>query len=173
MNVEQGFSQVDHESVNCVVKWYNSAKGYGFAVAPDLSEDVLLHRSILEEAGFSSIADGVAVTLNTQKTKTGTRATKILSVRLLTNGAAKPDEDTREYCKETIPVRVRWFDTNKGYGFVNEFGHSTDIFVGQDALRTSGLQSVETGEALSVEVFENEGKYSVHRVLRWDLLTPL
>ena len=35
------------------VKFYNSAKGYGFFVADDGQGDVLLHVSCLEAAGFA------------------------------------------------------------------------------------------------------------------------
>ena len=40
------------------VKWFNTAKGYGFIAPADGSKDVFVHISALERAGLSSLNDG-------------------------------------------------------------------------------------------------------------------
>ncbi len=40
------------------VKWFNSAKGFGFIQPEDGSKDVFLHVSAVESAGLQSPADG-------------------------------------------------------------------------------------------------------------------
>ncbi len=40
------------------VKWFNSAKGFGFIQPEDGSKDVFLHVSAVEGAGLQSPADG-------------------------------------------------------------------------------------------------------------------
>jgi cold shock protein len=43
------------------VKWYNTAKGYGF-IAPDAGgKDVFVHASALEAAGIRGLIDGQKV----------------------------------------------------------------------------------------------------------------
>src|SRR5918993_4205639 len=43
------------------VKWYNTTKGFGFVVPEAGGEEVFLHRSILERAGLTELAEGTRV----------------------------------------------------------------------------------------------------------------
>ena len=43
------------------VKWFNSTKGYGFIQPDDGSSDIFVHISAVEQAGFSNLADGQAI----------------------------------------------------------------------------------------------------------------
>ena len=40
------------------VKWYNSAKGYGFIQPDDGSNDAFVHMSAVERAGLSDLREG-------------------------------------------------------------------------------------------------------------------
>ena len=42
------------------VKWFNADKGYGF-IAPESGEDVFVHFSAIQAAGYRSLAEGQAV----------------------------------------------------------------------------------------------------------------
>ena len=43
------------------VKWFNSAKGYGFIEPEDGSKDAFVHISAVERAGLSGLTDGQKV----------------------------------------------------------------------------------------------------------------
>ncbi len=43
------------------VKWFNSAKGYGFIQPDDGSNDVFVHMSAVERAGLSGLREGQKV----------------------------------------------------------------------------------------------------------------
>jgi len=43
------------------VKWYNSTKGFGFVTPDQGGEELFLHRSVLEQAGLSRLAEGTRV----------------------------------------------------------------------------------------------------------------
>lgn len=43
------------------VKWFNATKGYGF-IKPDAgSQDVFVHISAVEKAGYSNLAEGTRI----------------------------------------------------------------------------------------------------------------
>jgi CspA family cold shock protein len=42
------------------VKWFNAEKGYGF-IAPESGEDVFVHFSAIQSAGYRSLDEGQAV----------------------------------------------------------------------------------------------------------------
>ena len=57
---------------NGTVKWFNTAKGYGFIAPEDGSKDVFVHITALEKAGLRRLDDGqkVSFELATEKGKT-------------------------------------------------------------------------------------------------------
>ncbi len=53
---------------------------------------------------------------------------------------------------------VKWFNSNKGYGFITPENGSKDVFVHITALEKSGLHEVNEGQKISYEVESNKGK---------------
>jgi CspA family cold shock protein len=49
-----------------IVKFFNSAKGYGFIQPEDGSKDVFVHVSALERAGIHSLSEGQKVSFDTE-----------------------------------------------------------------------------------------------------------
>ena len=54
------------------VKWYNHAKGYGFIQPEDGRDDVFVHISAVERAGWDSLTEGqrISYELETRRGKT-------------------------------------------------------------------------------------------------------
>ena len=46
---------------------------------------------------------------------------------------------------------VKWFDPNKGCGFIRP-GYGSDVFVHISALQASGLQTLQEGEAVEFDI---------------------
>ncbi len=47
---------------------------------------------------------------------------------------------------------VKWFNTDKGYGFIQPEGGSRDVFVHISALERSGLNSLKDGQKINYEL---------------------
>ena len=62
------------------VKWFNTAKGYGFIAPDDGSKDAFVHISALERAGLSSLSEGQKVSYELQPGQNGKYSAENLSV---------------------------------------------------------------------------------------------
>jgi CspA family cold shock protein len=58
------------------VKWFNDAKGYGFVSRPN-GEDVFVHFSAIQSAGFKSLQEGQAVQFEVVKGPKGLQAESV------------------------------------------------------------------------------------------------
>jgi cold shock protein len=61
------------------VKWFNADKGYGF-ISPESGEDVFVHFSAIQAAGFRSLDEGQTVEFETQAGPKGPQATNVRPV---------------------------------------------------------------------------------------------
>ena len=61
------------------IKWFNSARGYGF-IEQEGSKDVFLHVSALEEAGIDTLQEGEAITFEIGENKGKENAINIKKV---------------------------------------------------------------------------------------------
>jgi cold shock protein len=53
------------------VKWFNSAKGFGFIKPDDGAADVFVHISAVERAGLANLAEGAKVTYELEQGRNG------------------------------------------------------------------------------------------------------
>lgn len=53
------------------VKWFNTAKGYGFIAPDDGGKDVFVHVSAVQSAGLTGLADNQKVEFELQSGKDG------------------------------------------------------------------------------------------------------
>ena len=63
-----------------IVKWFNSAKGFGFIEPEDGSKDAFVHISAVERAGLSSLNEGQKVSFELQAGRDGKSSAENLSV---------------------------------------------------------------------------------------------
>lgn len=60
------------------VKWFNDAKGFGFIAPQDGSDDVFVHHSSIQGAGFKTLQEGQTVQFESQRGPKGLSATRVL-----------------------------------------------------------------------------------------------
>ena len=64
---------------NGTVKWFNDAKGYGF-ITTERGEDVFVHFSAIQAAGFRSLPEGAQVEFDLVEGPKGLQAANVTTV---------------------------------------------------------------------------------------------
>ena len=61
------------------VKWFNESKGFGFLTRED-GTDVFVHYSSIQDNGFKSLAEGDAVSFETENGPKGLKAINVVKL---------------------------------------------------------------------------------------------
>jgi cold shock protein len=146
--------------VRGVVKWFNPEKGFGFVELSDGSEDAFLHGSVLAQSGINPVQPGETLELRVGPGHKGPHVTEVLSVDNTT--AAVPMASGRSRAQATTlngpsveeTGTVKWFNAERGYGFIALANGEKDVFVHVSALERSGLTSLSEGQQVVIDVVE-------------------
>lgn len=152
----------DVREIGGVVKWFNTVKGFGFVTPSDGSSDAFLHLSVLRDAGFSTLLPGTTIRCEVSQRSKGLQVTRIVDVDESTatpapapagNSGAHPQELLGP-AGDFVDATVKWFNPEKGYGFVCQSENDRDVFVHMVTLRRSGVRELEAGQAVKVRIAE-------------------
>ena len=55
---------------------------------------------------------------------------------------------------------VKWFNSQKGFGFIKSDNGGEDVFVHISAVQEAGLQSLQENQKVTFEVVDNRGRKS-------------
>ena len=145
--------------VRGVVKWFNAEKGFGFVIPDDGSADIFLHHSVLREVGLSVIESGATLVCAVDSGMKGRQALRVFEVDSSTatprvghrpRPAAfeQPRHAPLSDIGDFVVATVKWFNPNKGYGFLSLNDGSPDIFVHMRTLRQLGIVALDRGDWL-------------------------
>ncbi|HBS41446.1 MAG TPA: cold shock domain protein CspD [Oceanospirillales bacterium] len=73
------------------VKWFNNAKGYGFILCDETSEDLFAHYSVIEMDGYRTLKAGQPVEFNVKPSDKGLHA---IDIRVVTDDAESSQESS-------------------------------------------------------------------------------
>ncbi|HWV52787.1 cold-shock protein [Pseudorhodoplanes sp.] len=59
---------------------------------------------------------------------------------------------------------VKWFNSTKGYGFIQPDGGGKDVFVHISAVEKIGLRGLNEGQKIQYEIVANRGKESAENL---------
>ena len=56
----------------------------------------------------------------------------------------------------SLKGKIKWFNSKKGYGFIEREDKEKDVFVHASSAREAGLKFLNEGDELTFEIFEGE-----------------
>ena len=150
----QGGAPSSSPSTDASVTWFNSDKGFGFVQANDGSE-AFLHIRALEAAGHNSVPPGARLKVKIGQGLKGPQVMEVLEVDLSTAQTSKPAPTSRPQSPADGPGTegegtVKWYNAEKGFGFIGLDNGAKDVFVHATTVARSGLATLSEGQRLVV-----------------------
>ncbi|HUN50732.1 MAG TPA: cold shock domain-containing protein [Candidatus Sulfotelmatobacter sp.] len=153
--------------LDATVKWFNPEKGFGFTELADGSGDAFLHIGVLQASGHDSVAPGSKLKVQVGQGTKGPQITRVVEVDASTASEAprasgprpgggsrppryRPDPSTAVEMVGT----VKWYNGDKGFGFVSSEDGGKDIFVHVSVLGAAGLVHLAEGQLVTMRVVE-------------------
>lgn len=158
-----------------VVKFFNAQKGFGFVVRDDGGEDVFVHISAVEQAGLTGLADGqpLEFTLTERNGRVSATDLRIEGEPLPVEeraprepreggfgdrppraaGGGFRDRDAAPVTTgERVEGTVKFFNGQKGFGFIQREDGGPDAFVHISAVERAGMSGLAEGQRVSFEL---------------------
>jgi CspA family cold shock protein len=153
---------------DAVVKWFNGQKGFGFVELADGTGDAFLHVAVLQAAGRQSVLPGAKMRVATAQGPKGRQVARVIEVDETTASAepsrrprsdAGPGRGGRDFARDQANAvemtgTVKWFNTDKGFGFIAPESGGKDVFIHISVLGRSGITGLAEGQQVSMRIVE-------------------
>lgn len=155
--------------LQATVKWFNPEKGYGFAALADGSGDVFLHVNALQAAGHQSVSPGATLRVKIGAGQKGRQVDQVVSVDESTAeqpgsrrppqfARSRPSDSPRRQVDLSTAIEmvgtVKWYNPDKGFGFITPQAGGKDVFVHATVLERAGLPPLQEGQSVRMGVVQ-------------------
>jgi cold shock protein len=163
------------------VKFFNHVKGFGFIAPDDGGSDVFVHVSAVERAGLDGLNEGDQVVYELEQDRRSGKLAAVDLERTGAGSPAPSRGPPRRgpppargggYDRprdsgprggggggggDRTPAGpgagvVKWFNSQKGFGFIQPNDGGGDVFVHISAVERAGLRGLDEGQAVSYEI---------------------
>jgi CspA family cold shock protein len=151
-------------AAEATVKWFNPEKGFGFAELADGSGDAFLHIAALQAAGHDTVQPGAKLRVNIGQGAKGPQITRVLEVdestatppprRSAQGGGGSPRYAPDPSTAVDMVGTVKWFNADKGFGFVACDDGGKDVFLHVSVLQKSGVAQLAEGQRVAMGVVD-------------------
>ena len=153
-------------AMDAIVKWFNPEKGFGFVELPDGSGDAFLHIAVLERGGHDAVLPGTKLRVQVGQGQKGPQVTAILELDATTAAASRPTMSPRmsgggrerpdPATASEIHGTVKWFNGQKGFGFVAAEDGGKDVFLHISIVDRAGIQVLPEGQQVTMRVVKTQ-----------------
>lgn len=175
----RGFGAPGGPETGATVKWFNAEKGFGFVELEGGGGDAFLHISVLSRVGYQTVSPGATLRVSVSPGQKGPQIADVVSVDESTatpggvggggggggfvgggggtgGGFDRPRPSARQPVDMSTAVEMRgtvkWFNSEKGFGFVMPDGGGKDVFVHISALNRGGMSGLEPNQTVKMQV---------------------
>jgi CspA family cold shock protein len=142
------------DPLDAEVLWFNDGKGFGFIKLQDGSE-AYLHARVLEAAGRRDISDGIRLKVTVEESPRGRQVSQVLeigqAIATVSSPAGHADGGSEGSGTMETAGTVKWYNPDKGFGFIAPESGGKDVFVHATALGRSGLAMLSEGQRVFIE----------------------
>jgi cold shock protein len=155
-------------TVDAIVKWFTQDKGFGFVELADGSGDAFLHVAVLQAAGYDTVDPETKLSVQVGQGQKGRQVTAVLSVDTSASASPRPsvrparrpspDRPGRPDPANAVEIEgtVKWFNPDKGFGFVVCEDGGKDVFLHISVVERAGLRGLHEGQQLAMKVVKTQ-----------------
>jgi len=128
-------------------------------------DDLFVHQSAIQADGFRTLSEGETVAFDVMDEGGKLKATNVKSSGPRDRGPrGRGGMTPRKWPDGTDPSEgkqigaVKWFNSEKGFGFIAPASGGEDLFVHQTAIHSTGFRSLMEGEEVEFKVVDERGK---------------
>lgn len=133
-------STITHHEIEAVVKWFNPAKGFGFVQPSDGSPDAFMHVSVVARSGHRHLPQGATIICDLCAGPRGPQVANVHDIVALPE--EPPPRQPLEGDAAEVEGTVKFYNREKGFGFVIPDGGGKDVFVSARVLQRAGMQNL-------------------------------
>ena len=141
----QSFDQPDitHREITAVVKWFNPTKGFGFVQPSDGSPDAFMHVSVVTRSGIRHLPQGATIICDLCSGPKGPQVASVHRVESMPEAPPPYGGDHGSHADGAeIEGTVKFYNREKGFGFVVPDDGSKDVFVSARVLERAGMHEL-------------------------------